>query len=164
LATALPPLLLKVTVFVIIVHLAYSVIPAVIGVEKPNVFVNNESEYHPEKPYPVLVGAGIGSVAVELYATVWLTIALPPLLLKLTVHVFISHLAYRVIAAVIGVEKLKAVASNESEYHPENPYPVLVGAGFGRVAVELYATVWLATAFPPLLLNVTVHEFIVHFE
>jgi hypothetical protein len=57
----------------------------VISVEKVNAFANNESEYHPEKPYPILVGAGVGSVAVELYETVWLATTLPPLLLKLAV-------------------------------------------------------------------------------
>jgi len=40
-----------------------------IGVEKLNVIVNKESEYHPEKAYPAFVGA-VGWVAVELYATV----------------------------------------------------------------------------------------------
>jgi hypothetical protein len=46
------------------------VVAAVIGVEKLDAFVNNESEYQPEKSYPALVGGGAGRVAVELYATV----------------------------------------------------------------------------------------------
>jgi hypothetical protein len=49
----------------------------------------------------------------------------------------IVHFAYRVIAAVIGVEKLKAFVNNESEHHPEKVYPVLIGAGAGKIAKEL---------------------------
>jgi uncharacterized short protein YbdD (DUF466 family) len=150
-------------VYVFISHFAYSVVAAVIGVEKLNAFVNKESEYHPEKPYPVLVGAGVGTVAVELYATVWLATVLPPFALNVTVYMFIVHFAYNVIVAVIGVEKLNAFVNRESEHHPEKPYPVLVGAGVGNVAVELYATVWLLTALPPLLLNVNVYVPITHF-
>jgi hypothetical protein len=126
-----PPLLLKFTVFVFTIHFAYSVIAAVIGVEKLNAVVNNESVYQPDKPYPAFVGAEVGCIAVELYPTVWLATALPPLLLKLMVYEFIVHFAYSVIAAVIGVEKLNAAVNNESEYQPEKVYPVFVGAGVG---------------------------------
>ena len=58
------------------------------------------------------------------------------MLLKLTMFGLIVHLAKSVIAAVIGLVKLKAVANVESEYHPEKLYPALLGVG-GAIAVEL---------------------------
>jgi hypothetical protein len=84
---------------VFIVHFAYSVVAIMIGVEKLNTFVNNESEYHPEKPYPVFVGA-VGCVAMESYTTVWPATPVPPLLLNVTANVLIAHLAYKVTLAV----------------------------------------------------------------
>jgi hypothetical protein len=68
-----------------------------------------------------------------------------------------------VVADVIGEEKLNKFVNNESKYQLTKAYPVFVGAGVGRVAIELYATVWLATVLPLLLLKLTIYALIVHF-
>ena len=67
----------------------------------------------------------------------------------------IVHFAYSVVLTVVGVAKLNELARPLSEYQPTKVLPVLVGA-VGAVAVVLYGTLWLVTALPPLLLNVTV--------
>jgi hypothetical protein len=41
------------------------------------------------------------------------------------------------VAELIEVEKLNAFVNNESEYQLAKTYPVFVGAGVGRVTVEL---------------------------
>ena len=57
--------------------------------------------------------------------------------------------------AVIGVVKVKAEVSPASVNQPAKVDPVRVGAA-GSMATVLYATLWLVTALPPLLLKVTV--------
>ena len=114
-------------------------------------------KYQPTNLYPVLVGF-VGFTAFLSFSIICFDIALPPLLLNVTVYFdgttsTFSHLAISIILLVTFVLKSYALLF---KYQPTNLYPVLVGF-VGFTAFLSFSIICFDIALPPLLLNVTVY-------
>jgi hypothetical protein len=132
-----------VIVYEVAVHFAYSVMDAVIGVEKLKAVVVPVSEHQPVNVYPVLVGGVAGVVAVELQVTIWLSTALPPLPLNFTVYIVIASFAP---ALVTGLPP--PVEVTRQEYVPVSPVATaLMDSEFVVVPVKCPPVKFPATFF-----------------